>query len=277
MYWVVSSLLFTVETNLSFILTWTPFYAWLRFGLHLYLVLPGQQGATHIYQTYVHPFFVEHENEIDRYISEAHDKAKALGLQYMKATIEWIKVNVFGMPPKAPTPPPSRSGSYAQQLLSRFNLPSARDGLAAPAGDFYSLLASALQMATTSSTSREAAVEDLSASGTLIPQDIRSYDEKMNYVSQQRERLRVLLQAFDREAFMLAGQDETSGRGADLSKSKSESDFEKLSADELAGRSSNNAGKPGSPDIGGGWMPWTWGAKTAPEGTGKSSGVDTGR
>lgn len=191
----------------------------------------------------------------------------------MKAVIEWIKVNVLGMAPRAPTPPPSRSGSYAQQLLSRFNLPSARDGLAAPAGDFYNLLASALQMATTSTTSREAAVEDLSASGTIIPQDIRSYDEKMTYLSEQGERVRVLLQAIERERFMLAGQDETAGRAVDLAKSKSETDFEKLST---AVPSSENAGKPASPDVGGGgWMPWIWGAKAA-EDTGKSSGVDAG-
>lgn len=278
MYWIVTSLFFTLETNLSFILTWIPLYPWLRFFLHIYLILPGQQGATHIYQTYVHPFLVEHEGDIDRYISEGHDKAKALGLQYMKAAIDWVKVNILGMPPKAPTPPPSRQGSYAQQLLSRFNLPSAREGLAAPAGDFYALLASALQMAYTSTSSREAAVEDLSASGTLIPQDIRTYDEKMTYVSQQREKLRVLLQAFDKEAFMLAGQDEQSNRPASgLSKSRSEADFEKLSVDELAGQSSDNAGKPGSPIATGSWMPWNWGGKPVPEDTGKSSGVDTGR
>jgi len=301
MFWVVSAILSTIEFHLAFILTWFPLYWWLRFGLYLYLILPGQQGATYIYQTHVHPFLVQHEAEIDRYISEGHDKAKALGLQYMKAAIEWIKVTVLGLPPQEPTPPPSRSSaaagsSYAQQLLSRFNLPAAREGLAAPAGDFYGLVASALALVAsalalaTSGTggaaaARDAAVEDLSASGVLIPQSLRGYDEKMNYVSQQRERLRLLLQAFDREAFLLAGQEDdaraggpVAAAGADLAKSRSELDFEKLSSDELAGRSSDYAGKPGSPGAAGGWMPWSWsGSKPVPEDTGKSSGVDTGR
>lgn len=215
---------------------------------------------------------MEHENDIDKFISEAHDHAKSAGLQYAKKALEWIKVNVLGMPAKSPTPPPSRQGSYAQQLLSRFNLPSARDGLAAPAGDFYSLLASALQMATTSGVSREAQVEDLSASGTLIPPEIKSNDERMMYVSQQRERLRVLLQAFDREAFFLAGSEDARGT-LNLSKSRSEPDFEKLSSDELEGKSSSNAGKPAQ----GGWMPWNWVGTQTSEDMGMSTGVDTGR
>ena len=271
MYWVVVSLVLIFESFFSFILVWTPFYAWLRLFARLYLILPGQQGATHIYQTYVHPFLVEHENDIDKFISEAHDRVKSAGLQYAKMAIEWIKVNVLGMPAKPPTPPPSRQESYVQQLLSRFNLPSARDGLAAPAGDFYSLLASALQMATSSGASREAQVEDLSASGTLIPPDIRSNDERMVYVSQQRERLRVLLQAFDREAFFLAGNEDTR-HPANLSKSRSELDFEKLSSDDLEGKSSSNAWKAAQ----GGWMPWNWTSKQTPEDTGTSTGVDTG-
>lgn len=179
-------------------------------------------------------------------------------------------MNVLGMPAKPPTPPPSRQGSYAQQLLSRFNLPSAREGLAAPAGDFYSLLVSTLQMATLSGDSREAQVEDLNASGTLIPPEIKSNDERMVYVSQQRERLRVLLQAFDREAFFLAGNEDIR-HTADLTKSRSELDFEKLSSDELEGESNNNAWKAAQ----GGWMPWNWSTKQTPD-TGTSTGVDTG-
>jgi len=287
MFWVVSAILSTIEFHLSFILTWVPLYWWLRFGLYLYLILPGQQGATYIYQTHVHPFLVQHEADIDRYISEGHDQAKALGLQYMKAAVEWIKVHVLGLPPREPTPPPSRasSGSYAQQLLSRFNLPSARAGVGAPAGDFYGLVASALALATSGaaggSAGRDAAAEDLSASGVLIPPSLRGYDEKMGYVAAQRERLRLLLQAFDREAFLLAGQEDgasAGAAGANLAKSRSELDFENLEADELAGRSSDNAGKPASPGVAAGWMPWNWsGAKPGAEDTGRSSGVDAGR
>jgi hypothetical protein len=105
----------------------------------------------------------------------------------------------------------------------------------------------------------------------LIPPEIKSNDERMVYVGQQRERLRVLLQAFDREAFFLAGNEDTR-RPTDLSKSKSELDFEKLSSDELEGKSSNNAWKAAQ----GSWMPWNWTSKQTPEDTGTSTSVDTG-
>jgi receptor expression-enhancing protein 1/2/3/4 len=268
MYWVILSILTTVESFFSVILIWIPGYAWMRLGLHLYLVMPGQQGATALYQTYIHPFLAEHESEIEEFISDAHERAKQAGLQYLKMALEWIKVNVLGQQPRPPTPPPSRQASYAQQLLSRFNLPTAREGLAAPAGDIYGLLVSALQTVTTSSASRETQVEDLSASGTLIPPGFDTPQERMNYVSRQRENLRVLLQAFDREAFNLAGQD-TPRPAADLTKSRSEVDFEKIETEEV---DESRARKP----VQGGWIPWGWGG-TAPEDAGHSSGVDIGR
>ncbi|KIW08176.1 uncharacterized protein PV09_01107 [Verruconis gallopava] len=283
MYWVVVSLLFTAESTLGFVLSWIPFYSWLRLMLHLYLVLPGKQGATLLYQEYVHPFFAEHENDIDKFITEAHEKAKAAGLQYLKQAVEWFKVNVLGMEARPPTPPARHQGSYAQQLFSRFNLPSAREGLAAPAGDFVSLLASALQYTTSTGGSREAQAQDLSASGTLIPRELSTNAERMTYISTQRERLRVLLSAFDKEAYNLASAPPDSEpltrerSTGDLSKSRSEADFDKIEKDEV-----QSSAAPGQ----GSWMPWNWSKgnpqteawardKDAPP-QGKSSGVDVG-
>lgn len=284
MYWTVLSMVTVVESTFGFILTWVPFYSWIRFFGHLYLVKPG---GTLLYQTYVHPFLSEHEQDIDTFITGAHERAKAVGLQYLKQAIEWVKVNVMGLQPRPQTPPASRQGSYAQQLLGRFNLPSARDGLAAPAGDFYGLLASAVQMTTSSGGSRDMQAENLTASGTLIPPTIQSNEDRMNYVSAQRERLRVLLSAFDKEAFNLAGTsgpsaanrsfaapDMSRERSSDaLSKSRSEADFDKIEKEEVRGESQGKAAPQG------GWMPWAWGGK-APAGSGpqetsgKSSGVD---
>lgn len=272
MYWVVLSIALLVESTFSFVLSWIPFYAWLRLFGHLYLVLPGKQGATQLYQTYVHPFLMEHESDIDIFITSAHDRARAAGWQYLQQAIEWFKVTVLGNQPRPQTPPHSRQGSYAQQLLSRFNLPSARDGLAAPAGDFYGLLASALQMTATSGASRDMQAEDLTASGTLIPPNIESNEERMTYVSTQRERLRVLLQAFDKEAFNLAGAGSAMAREKSsdgLAKSRSEADFDKIEKEEVSGDS--RAGKPAQ----GSWMPWNWaGNGPAPGEGGRSSGVD---
>lgn len=194
------------------------------------------------------------------------------------------------MQPKATPPSPTRNdGNYAQSLLSRFNLPSARQGLAAPAGDFYGLLSSALATINTSnSTSREAQVEDLSRSGTLIPRNVSSNSDKMTFLSTQRERLSVLLSALDKEAIDLgteaaiekdvekrmagqqSGQPLSLGEG--LRKSKSEAEFEEIGKDELGGEKAAKSG--------GSWMPtWSWGAKSGaePRKEGSPTGVGAGR
>ena len=273
MYWVVLAVVATLESLLSFALAWVPFYAWLRLGLHLYLVMPGQAGATALYQSHVDPFLAAHEADIEGLISDAHERARSAGLQYLKAALEWVKVNVLGQQPRPQAPPPP--GSYAQQLLSRFSLPPAA-GPGAPAGDVYGLLASALQSvgataggsSSSSSRSREARAEDLSASGSLIPPGVESAEERMSYVTRQRENLRVLLQAFDREAFNIAGQEQQQSAG--LAKSRSEVDFERIETDEAPENGASKAGKT----VQGGWMPWSWGGSPPAGEAGRSSGVD---
>ncbi|KAF2144964.1 uncharacterized protein K452DRAFT_295528 [Aplosporella prunicola CBS 121167] len=210
MYWVVYAIAQTGEYWLGWAVDWFPFYAWIRLGAYCYLVLPGMQGAPYLYQTRVHPFLAQHEAEIDRFISEAHDNAKRAGLNYLNKAIEFVKVNVFGMPPRQQPPPPptSTAGSYAQSLMSRFNLsPETQNSLAPAAGNLVNLLSGALQSAAAyqrgnGSGSREATAEALAASGALIPEDIarRGPEERNAYVAAQREHLQTLLHAYDREA-----------------------------------------------------------------------------
>jgi len=252
-----------------------PFYGWIRLILLSYLVLPQTQGAKMIYQDHIHPFLTHYEQDIDNFITNAHDRAKTAGLQYLKRAIEFVKESVFGMKPKAQSsPPPSSHGSYAQNLLSRFHLPSAREGFAAPAGDFYGLLSSALVQATNSGASREVQAEEMSAGGTLIPPSMTSRTEKMSYISAQRERLRVLLSALDKEAGNLSTEEKiaadverrmgdttaAAASGEDgLRKSKSEAEFDTIERDEA----STGIDKQGQKTTSGGWMPWNWSGKPA--------------
>ena len=185
------------------------------------------------------------------------------------------------MQPKATSQtPPAQGGNYAQSLLSRFNLPSAREGLAAPAGDFYGLLSAALGTVSVASgtSSREAQVEDLSLSGTLIPRGMTSASDKMTFLSTQREKLRVLLSALDKEADGLgteaAIERDVEKRmtgdqlGEGLRKSKSEAEFEEIGKDDLNGEGARARAS--------GWMPWTWAGKGESGNVekGKTSGVD---
>ena len=278
MYWVVLSLFSLFDYWTYFILSWLPFYALFRLILFSYLVLPQTQGAKFLYQTYVHPFLAQHEHDIDISIGKAHDQAVKLGLQYVKQAIEFVKQNLLGIQPQPKTPQRNVSaGSYAQNLLGQFNLPSARQGLAAPAGDLYSLLSSAIgTLNTTTGSSREAQVEDLSRSGTLIPAGMTSTTEKMSFLTQQREHLRVLISALDKQASDL-GQEAAIEKDVDrklagaqlgegLKQVRSTTPFEEIGRDE--GVPEGKVGAAGS------WVPWNWGSK---EGQGHSSGVDPGR
>lgn len=284
MYWTTLSLFLMAESTFYWILCWVPFYSWLRLALHLYLVLPGNQGSVFIYQQHIHPFLEEHEKQIDRFISEGHEKAKAAGLQYLKEAIEYVRVNVLHQPPKQPTPPTSRNVSYSSTLLSRFNMPAARDGLAAAGtSDLFSLLGNALQQTTyASSTTRDAQADDLAASGTLIPPHMFGV-ERSDYVNTQRERLRTLLQAFDQESFDAADEGGAATSGANsqpgsrprsrtphlqpqeqesgMSKSRSESEFEDLGYETMPNPDDYRMPPPGerSAKESPGWSNWIWG------------------
>ena len=206
----------------------------------------------------------------------------AAGWGYIKIAINFIKQNLLGMQQKPASPfAQAHDGNYAQNLLSRFNLPSAKQGLAAPAGDFYGLLSAAMGTigSAGSATSRDAQVESLSRSGTLIPQGMTSTSEKMTFLATQREKLRILLGALDKEASDLGteaaierdvdkrmtGTQLGEGLGEGLKKSKSEAEFEEIGSDEPGT-------EQGKGKAGGSWVPWGWGGAGA-----NASGAETGR
>ncbi|OJD19048.1 hypothetical protein AJ78_00999 [Emergomyces pasteurianus Ep9510] len=210
MYWVVMSIVLLAESWTYFIVGWFPFYSWIRLFALSYLVLPQTQGAKVLYQVYIDPFLLHHELEIEQFMSKAHDSAKAAGLEYLYKAIDLIREKVMGLPPTAaaapPPQPPQTAGAagFAQALLSRFTIPgtaAAASSFASPAADLYSILASAVGSAASSGKSRDMQAEELSASGKLIPDSIAtaSKAEQAEYIASQKERLGVLMSAFDRE------------------------------------------------------------------------------
>ncbi|USW55612.1 hypothetical protein Slin15195_G089310 [Septoria linicola] len=288
MYWTTLSIFLLVENQFYFILYWVPFYSWLRLGVHLCLVAPGQQGCVLIYRNYIHPFLEEHERQIDRMISDGHEKARSAGLDAIKAVIEYVRTQLLGGEPRRPTPPVSRNVSYTTQLFNRFAMPAARDGFAgAGTSDIFGLIGKALQQTTYGdSTSQDAQARDLSASGTLIPQHLAGH-ERDDYVRTQRDRLATLLRAFDAEAETPPGAWQSSsqprsstprmpsGRKSYLApqddhmhRSRSESEFEDLGYETMPDPEqfrprTDGAGDRtplGPPPKGSaGWSNWIWG------------------
>ncbi|KAF2453264.1 hypothetical protein BDY21DRAFT_367059 [Lineolata rhizophorae] len=255
----------------------------------------GSWGATYIYYEHLAPVLTAHENQVDALVSNAHDTAKTYIRLGINEVLNVIRVRIFGMEPIAappPSPPPGRGGSYAQTLLSRFSIPAARDGLAAgQIGDWYGVVSGALSGATgaaarygntsgdaassggsgatgwwTSSAAADRAADELSRSGTLVPPSVGEGPERAGYVAAQVDRLRVLLQAFEREAATM--DDGTVGRTpppSGLSKSRSELEFDTLEGDEDLLAYGSTGGVEQRPrrskrESSGGWMPWNWNA-----------------
>ncbi|KAJ4150366.1 hypothetical protein LMH87_011118 [Akanthomyces muscarius] len=299
MYWVVFSVCTLVESWVSFIVTWIPFYGYFRLLFLLYLILPQTQGARVLYEQYVHPFLQDNEAQIDEFIAGSHERLKSTGLSYLRQAINYVREKFLGMPPaEPPAPIPENVGAqgYTQALLSRFSIPSTKwvPSGAQSGGDLYSLLSSAVAAASGAGTVRSATgSSDMTASGNLIPDHLRDSGEKMSFISTQKERLNYLLAALDREAQQLQSEPPkqaapgTFDGNADsastprspsglsmlsaLSKSRSEADFEKIEADsgtedELTMRRRNVSG-------GGSWMPWAWGGgEEHTDGQGSSTG-----
>ncbi|PHH66501.1 hypothetical protein CDD81_6976 [Ophiocordyceps australis] len=289
MYWVVLSCCLLVESWTSFILVWVPFYGYLRLMFLLYLISPQTQGARVIYQQKIHPFLEENEATIDQFIGSTHNRLKAAGITYIQQVINYIKTSLLGLPPTEhpPSPVSSTPQSYTQSLIARFSVPTARRSAATHTGnDFQSLLSTAMSAVSGFSASGGA----VSGPDGLVPPNLQNSTDKMNFIAAQRERLGAVLSALDREAQQLqrdqasrptneravhpgaftadhgdarltrspSGLTASSG----LSKSRSESDFEKVEAesgtedDDGTVRRRNVA----SGSSGASWMPWGWGS-----------------
>lgn len=151
-----------------------------------------------------------------------------------------------------------------------------------------------------------AASADVTASGTLIPPNLRDSAEKISFIAAQRERLNIVLSALDKEAQDLqaaeaerlahprahsmnvdGGDDDDneptqrppSGLSvwSALSKSRSEADFEKIEAESGAeDEGVRRRNPPSAPAASGGsWMPWGWGGAAADAEEGESSALET--
>jgi hypothetical protein len=216
-------------------------------------------------------------------------------------------------PSEPESPPPETNQGYTQSLLSRFNVPAARwagNNNGSTGTDFYSLLSSAVAAATNAGA-QTAGTRTVGGEPTnpeaLIPPHLRESGARMDFISTQRDRLNTLLSALDREAQDLRSEaqraqantgprrdpmayggydnnnnddDEPTQRPpsglsgwSGISKSRSETDFERIdadSSDEDHQVRRRNMGA-GTRNASGSWVPWSWGGDAA-QGGASSSG-----
>ncbi|THC99688.1 hypothetical protein EYZ11_000849 [Aspergillus tanneri] len=269
MYWVVLSTILMAESWTVFILG-----CWFRLFFLTYLVLPQTQGARMLYQDYVDPLLYQHERDIEDFIGRSHERAKAMGLQYFYKAIELVREKVLGLPPQRPaTPPPAPSGpaSYAQSLLSRFNIPAVAGASApAPNNDWFSAISSAVASVASAGQSPEKRAEELSARGSLLPRELASMSrsEKAKFISNQRDMLDVLRSALANEEQNLGNEDDGLAYGSSLRKNRSDNSFDHIEHEDIRDRSPARPGRTPSGNWASGWF------GHGEQGQGGSSGVE---
>ncbi|KAK3061213.1 hypothetical protein LTS18_006772, partial [Coniosporium uncinatum] len=118
-YFVVFAMVREVEIFFDFITRWIPFFNWAALLLHIYLMLPGDQGATLIYKNYVNPTFMKYETDIENFITKVHDISVKYFRQFPEMALKWLKAMLTGQQPPPPPPPP-RNTNWTQQFLASY-------------------------------------------------------------------------------------------------------------------------------------------------------------
>jgi len=72
-YWIVFALFIAAETITDIILSWFPFYYWIKIAVVLWMISPA--GSTLIYKRFVQPLLKEREKEIDQLLERTKEKS----------------------------------------------------------------------------------------------------------------------------------------------------------------------------------------------------------
>ena len=74
-YWVTFSLFTVIELLGGSLLSWIPFYSFLKLGFLSWLLLPKFKGASKLYQSGVQPLIRKHEAKIDQGLNQGYETA----------------------------------------------------------------------------------------------------------------------------------------------------------------------------------------------------------
>ena len=89
-YWVVFGILNIIDNMAGFILSFIPFYFFLKLCFLIFLMHPSTQGATMVYNTYILPTVQDMEGSIQKV-----EKAVADGIDQAKDGAEGLKKKVM--------------------------------------------------------------------------------------------------------------------------------------------------------------------------------------
>ena len=179
---------------------------------------------------------------------------------------------------------PPTANTYMASLLGRFIAPEAEGRNATTAGTGAGAMAGMLSAAI-SQASNLAASGGSKSGGTargepLIPDHVTGDTERLNYINDQRRRLRSLLSAFDKEEdtiHLASSADTQGGSRSSIGRNRSDYEFETIRQEDVRGEERPSNERRTSK----GWTGWMFGkgedGGSGEHGHGKSSGVDVGR
>ena len=84
-FWTVFGIFQTVELFFGFILSFIPYYYWLRLAFFIFLMAPQTNGAATMYEKVFKPLLEQHKDEIQKLITKAQSGASVIGEEAMKA------------------------------------------------------------------------------------------------------------------------------------------------------------------------------------------------
>jgi len=122
-YWVVIGVVVAFEYTAEWLLSWFPFYWEIKTLVLLFLSLPQFEGSTYVYTTYLEPYLIQNESNIDASIAAARDES----FQYLQARLTALWDIIYSLLSKTPmktengNPAPTTNGpsplGISQQAL----------------------------------------------------------------------------------------------------------------------------------------------------------------
>ncbi|KAI0260054.1 TB2/DP1, HVA22 family-domain-containing protein [Gloeopeniophorella convolvens] len=107
MYWSVLACVIGIEYLAEWLVSWIPFYYFVKMIFLLYLALPQTRGASYLYQTHLAPLLRTHEPQIDAALAQL--KARLLAFLHTRARALWDAVVASATSP----PPPAAAEASA--------------------------------------------------------------------------------------------------------------------------------------------------------------------
>ncbi|OAF71243.1 hypothetical protein A3Q56_00991 [Intoshia linei] len=95
MYWIVFSIFHIIEFVTDIFFSWLPLYYEIKIIFLLWLLSGTTRGSSILYKKFIHPWFVQKENDIDSYIEKAKSYGYTIFMTYASQIINHVTTNAF--------------------------------------------------------------------------------------------------------------------------------------------------------------------------------------